>query len=158
MTSPKTRILVVDDQPHLARIVRLFLEATGLYEVLLETRPHEVPAIAREYRPAAILLDVDMPGKNGAEVARDLWRSSDLSCIPILFFSGLVPATESGLRETPHGRMRFVSKLIPPWQLLAAIEEAIGAAAPGASSAHAAQQPAYEGQYAEDSSLCAVPA
>lgn len=156
MTSPKTRILVVDDQPHLARIVRLFLEATGLYEVLLESRAHEVPATVREFQPAAILLDVDMPEKNGAEVARDLWRSSDLSRIPILFFSGLVPATESGLRETPHGRMRFVSKLIPPWQLLAAIEEAIGAA-PTAASAQSAPETGYD-QYADDASLCAVPA
>lgn len=119
--------MVVDDQPALARVVRLVLERTERYEVLLETRPGQVLGVARGFRPAAILLDVDMPGKNGAEVARDLWQEADLNHIPILFFSGLVPTKESGMRETAHGAMRFVSKFAQPPELIAAIEEILAA-------------------------------
>jgi CheY-like chemotaxis protein len=121
----KIRILVVDDQPQLARVVRLILEESGRYEVQIETRPDFVPASARNYRPAVILLDVDMPDKNGAEVARDLWRAADLRNIPILFFTGLVPINEAGQRDTAHGARRFVSKLAQPAQLFAAIEEVL---------------------------------
>jgi two-component system OmpR family response regulator len=125
MHKEKTRILVVDDQPQLARLVRLILERSERYEVQIETRPNYVPASARSYRPAAILLDVDMPDKNGAEVARDLWRTADLRNIPILFFTGLVPINEAGQRDTAHGSRRFVSKLSQPAQLFAAIEEVL---------------------------------
>ena len=126
MHPEKIRVLVVDDQPQLARIVRLILEETGGYDVLIETRARQVPLTVRAYRPAAILLDVDMPDRNGAEVARDLWRTEDLRDIPILFFTGLVPVSEAGERETAHGTRRFLSKMVQPPQLLAAMDELLG--------------------------------
>ncbi len=126
MHPEKIRVLVVDDQPQLARIVRLILEETGGYDVLIETRACQVPATARAYRPSAILLDVDMPDKNGAEVARDLWRMEDVRDIPILFFTGLVPISEAGERETAYGTRRFLSKMVQPPQLLTAMDELLG--------------------------------
>lgn len=123
MHPEKTRILVVDDQPQLARIVRFILEETGGYDALIETRARLVTLTARAYRPAAILLDVDMPERNGAEVARDLWRTDDLRDIPILFFTGLLPIGEAGERDTAYGRHCFLSKMVQPAQLLAAIKE-----------------------------------
>ena len=61
----KTRILAVDDEPNLSDLVRLFLEKTKRFEVRTENRPGNVLAIAREFRPEMILLDVDMPGQIG---------------------------------------------------------------------------------------------
>ena len=127
MEFARTRLLVVDDQPDLARIVRLVLEDIGCYEVRLETRPDHVPAAVRDFRPAAILLDIDMPGKNGAEVAREIWAADDLRDIPVLFFTGLVPPQEGGQRDTAYGSRRFVSKMIKPQQLLETIAQVLAA-------------------------------
>jgi CheY-like chemotaxis protein len=66
----KNRILVVDDDPRLSTLVKKILEGTELYEVQEENRPHNVLKAAHQFRPAAILMDVDMPGKDGGEVAR----------------------------------------------------------------------------------------
>lgn len=128
MESARTRLLVVDDQPDLARVVRLVLEDIGSYEVRIETRPDRVPGAARDFRPAAILMDIDMPGKNGAEVAREIWATDDLRDIPVLFFTGLMPPQEGGQRNTAYGNRRFVSKMIQPQQLLETIAQVLSTA------------------------------
>ena len=71
-TMTKSRILVVDDEPNLSGLVRLFLEKTQRFEVRVENRSALALAAAREFRPDLILLDVDMPGKNGGDVAREI--------------------------------------------------------------------------------------
>ena len=85
----KSRILVVDDEPNLSDLVRLFLEKTKRFEVRVENRPGNVLAAAREFRPDMVLLDVDMPGQDGGEVARDIHADPILRGMPILFFTSL---------------------------------------------------------------------
>ena len=94
----KTRILAVDDEPNLSDLVRLFLEKTKRFEVRTENRPGNVLAIAREFRPEMILLDVDMPGQDGGEVAREIEADPALRGTPILFFTSLISASEAGSR------------------------------------------------------------
>src|SRR6478609_6786454 len=95
----KAKILVVDDDPKLSRLVKLFLERTSLYEVVEENRSSQAVQTAREIRPAAILLDIDMPGKDGGEVARELRADPGLKARPILFFTSLISVAEAGKRE-----------------------------------------------------------
>src|SRR5205085_7510594 len=66
----RTKILIVDDDPALCALYRLYLERTGLYDVSEVTRPAEAVATALTFRPDAILLDVFMPGLDGRELAR----------------------------------------------------------------------------------------
>lgn len=65
--SASSAILVVDDDPDNAVIVRDLLEAHG-YTVLVARDGDEGLAMFDEFRPALVLLDVMMPGRSGWEV------------------------------------------------------------------------------------------
>jgi CheY-like chemotaxis protein len=119
----KTRILVVDDEPNLSDLVRLFLERTKRFEVRAENRPGNVLAAAREFHPDMILLDVDMPGQDGGEVARDLEADPILRGVPILFFTSLISSAEAGDRITMRGGMRFLAKPLNPKILISVIDQ-----------------------------------
>ncbi len=118
----KSRILVVDDEPNLSNLVRLFLEKTQRFEVRVENRSALALMAAREFRPDMILLDVDMPGKDGGEVAREIQAESALRGVPILFLTSLISRTEAGQRETVRGGMRFLAKPINPKVLVESVD------------------------------------
>ena len=80
----RTRVLVVDDDIKLCRLIRDYLEPIG-YEV---TAAHNGPeglklAVAQPF--AALILDVMLPGMDGLEVLRRLRSESDL---PVLMLTG----------------------------------------------------------------------
>jgi CheY-like chemotaxis protein len=62
----KPRILVVDDEMYIRRIVRLVLEKAG-YEVLQASTASEGLRILREAKPDALTVDLIMPGFKGSE-------------------------------------------------------------------------------------------
>jgi diguanylate cyclase (GGDEF)-like protein len=83
-------ILVVDDDPIIARLLQIELEASG-YEVKLAKTGEEAIATAQENRPDLVLLDVLMPGMDGFEVARRL--RSDPRTLPV----SIIMLTATGL-------------------------------------------------------------
>ena len=62
-------ILVVDDEPRVARLARDYLEKNG-FRVLLAADGSSALALARSERPALIVLDLMLPGLDGREVCR----------------------------------------------------------------------------------------
>jgi two-component system, OmpR family, response regulator len=124
----KTRILVVDDEPNISGLVRLFLEKTQRFEVRVENRSSLALAAAREFRPEMILLDVDMPGKDGGEVAREIQAEPGLRGVPILFFTSLISHEEAGQRETMRGGMLFLSKPVNPKVLVETVDRVLAGA------------------------------
>lgn len=123
MTLPmsKAQILIVDDDVALARFLSAMLERTGLYQTRVETRPFAVLATAREFVPDLILMDVDMPGKDGGEVARALRKVPEFAETPILFLTALVSKNEASLRDVVGGK-RILAKPVEPHTLLSCIE------------------------------------
>jgi DNA-binding response OmpR family regulator len=118
----KRRILVVDDEPKLSELVRMFLERTQRFDVRVENRSAHAVTAAREFRPEMILLDVDMPGKDGGQVARELKDDTTLRATPILFFTSLISHAEAGERETVRGGMRFLAKPVDPKILIDTVD------------------------------------
>jgi DNA-binding response OmpR family regulator len=74
--------LVVEDEAAIAEVIRLNLAAAG-YGVRVEHTGDGGLAAARGARPAAIVLDVGLPGLDGIEVCRQLRASGDWT--PVLF-------------------------------------------------------------------------
>jgi len=107
----------------------MMLDQAGKYDVSLETRPAHVVEAVRQFTPDAIVLDFNMPGKNGAEVAREIWKDELLHETAILFFCGLVPPTDPRMHEIARGPFRFLSKMIAPKDLVAAVDEMVSASA-----------------------------
>jgi two-component system response regulator GlrR len=69
----KKRILIVDDDPDLASVVRIRLEASG-YQVLVLHSPSECLERLDEIKPHLLIIDVDMPEKNGLALFLELKR------------------------------------------------------------------------------------
>lgn len=65
------RVLIADDERHIARYLRHHLEKAG-YETRVVERGDEVPAAAAEFLPDVFLLDVEMPGADGADLCGKL--------------------------------------------------------------------------------------
>ncbi len=121
----RKRILIVDDEPHLCGLLKLRLTNTGKYEVLTEIFPSRAVNAARSFRPDMILLDVDMPGKDGGEVLRELRAEPAFADVPVLFLTSLVSGAEAGQREIERGMQKFLAKPVDPALLAGVIDRMI---------------------------------
>jgi DNA-binding response OmpR family regulator len=83
--SPKTVVLITDDDPDLLFTLRAQLQADG-YEVLAASNGPAALALAEQQRPQLAILDVVMPVMDGFEVARRLKQLGD---VPIILLTAL---------------------------------------------------------------------
>jgi two-component system OmpR family response regulator len=65
----RPRLLVVDDEPNIAELMRIWFEPVG-WEVVTASSGPEGVARAAEHAPDAVVLDVMLPGYGGLEVLR----------------------------------------------------------------------------------------
>ena len=76
----KQTIMVVDDDPNIAQLVKLYLEKEG-YEVTVETRGDDAMAALQKNPPSLMLLDVMLPGMDGWQVCREVRKVSNIPII-----------------------------------------------------------------------------
>jgi CheY-like chemotaxis protein len=119
----KKRILVVDDEPALTRMVKLNLEQTGRYEVRTENAGRRAIETAREFRPDLILLDVMMPGMLGSEIAAQLQQDPELRAINFVFLTAFVTKDEELRSSGQIGGHTFIAKPISADELCRVIED-----------------------------------
>lgn len=86
ITSPRTRILVVDDDPAIVFGLRTALEADG-YDVVTAADGAEGLAAVARTDPEVVVLDVSMPGLDGLAVCRTLRAQGDR--VPVLVLTAL---------------------------------------------------------------------
>lgn len=80
------RILVVDDDPAMRNLLRRQLEKEG-FEILEAVDGKQGLAMAREYHPEVITLDVMMPGMDGWSVLKAIKSDEELSDIAVIILS-----------------------------------------------------------------------
>jgi DNA-binding response OmpR family regulator len=117
----KRRILVVDDDVNLSRLAGMILENSGKYEVMILNQSARALAAAIQFRAEVMLLDVDMPGLSGGDLAREAALDSRLRDVPILFLTGLLRHDETVNGSVESGGRQFLAKPVDPAQLLAAV-------------------------------------
>ena len=122
----KKRILVVDDEPALTRMVKLNLERTGNYEVRTENQGSMAVQAAREFKPDLIFLDVMMPDMTGDEISAQLKEDEELSRIKFIFMTAIVTRDETENMGTNIGGNEFLAKPVKTNELLASIERVLG--------------------------------
>jgi two-component system cell cycle response regulator len=126
----KPRILVVDDNRSLVRIMQGLLQKEG-YEILTAFDGLEGLQKAQKEKPDLVILDVVMPKMDGYEVCRLLQGKPDTAAMPVLMLTikGQVEdpdlddhALETGIRERMDGyeagAVEFLSKPIKAKELL----------------------------------------
>jgi DNA-binding response OmpR family regulator len=79
-----TRVLIVDDDTKLCRLVRDYLEPMGYHVTVANTGPSGLEIALRETF-AAVILDVMLPGMDGLHVLRNLREKSN---VPVLMLTG----------------------------------------------------------------------
>ncbi|MDT8318296.1 MAG: diguanylate cyclase [bacterium] len=92
----KQTILVVDDEPFFRQVLKDTLQEK--YEVLAAADGEEASAIIAKVRPDLIILDVEMPGKNGIEICRELKGNFVTRDIPVIMLT-----SRTGRGETVDG-------------------------------------------------------
>ncbi len=83
------RILVVDDDPGILRLLRTYLEKAGLVVFTAGDGEAALHAIRRE-RPDVVVLDLLLPGRDGWEVTRQVRGDERLAGLPILMLTARV--------------------------------------------------------------------
>jgi CheY-like chemotaxis protein len=73
-------ILVVEDEPNIARLLRAYLEDAG-YAVAHAGNGHDALALAGQHHPRLVLLDLMLPGLSGMRVCELLRRESDVPIV-----------------------------------------------------------------------------
>ena len=116
---PET-ILVVDDDPDIARFVEVNLRSAG-YDVSVAADGEEALTRAAELRPDLVLLDVMMPRIDGFEVAQRLRRNPQTANTSIIMLTAKALSTDKVLGLTA-GADDYIIKPFDPIELLARVK------------------------------------
>jgi len=127
MTETKQRILIVDDEAPIGLVLKGGLEMHG-FAARYESRSTDTIKACLEFHPDLILLDVDMPVKDGGQVASELQSHPTLRSTPVIFLTSLVSKEET-LKRNASGEM-FLAKPIPIPELAARIRAVLQAQTP----------------------------
>jgi two-component system, OmpR family, alkaline phosphatase synthesis response regulator PhoP len=86
MSTEKTKILLVDDEPDILEFIKYNLEKEG-YEVFTANNGHEALELAFKELPSLIVIDVMMPGMDGVETCVKLRENTKLNNTLITFLT-----------------------------------------------------------------------
>ena len=87
-------ILIADDNDDLRSLLAYQLQAKG-YRILMASDGRQAVEKCRAEKPDLVLLDVLMPGKDGAEAGAELQEDPATSHIPVIFLTSLVQDAET---------------------------------------------------------------
>jgi FixJ family two-component response regulator len=116
-------IFVVDDDPAVRDTLSMVLSTAG-YQVICFADGAALLAVARSRTPAAILLDVHIPGKSGLDILRELHGEDYPAPIFMISGHGDISMAVSAIK---NGALDFIEKPFRGSELVTRLEEAIGA-------------------------------
>ncbi len=114
------RILVVDDEPQIRRVLRATLTSRG-YEVVDARTGEEALEALRDSRFNLVLLDINMPGIGGLETCREIRASSEIAIIMLTVHN----AEADKVAALDAGADDYVTKPFSTPELLARIRAAL---------------------------------
>jgi diguanylate cyclase (GGDEF)-like protein len=115
----KQRILLVDDEPHLVKVIKLRLEGAG-FCVLVAKTGEEALRLVKEENPDLIILDIVMPDIDGFQICETLRSQFRTSHIPIIFLSAM-RGVEHKIKGLDIGADDFLTKPFESGELLARV-------------------------------------
>ena len=114
------RILIVDDHAVVRRGLREILADEPNVEVSEAADPSEALKLMREQPWSLVVLDIDLPGRGGLELLKDVKR--ELPRLPVLILS-VYPEEQFALRTLKAGASGFLSKDSAPEELVNAVRK-----------------------------------
>jgi excisionase family DNA binding protein len=120
----QVRVLVVDDDPSIVRIIEEMLGREERFEVRTASTGYDAGMMTREFRPNIVLLDYMLPDVNGNVVCERIKSDSDLADTRIIIISGVVRQEEiDNLLEA--GADAFIPKPFKVEDLIQKIDELV---------------------------------
>ena len=117
-------IVVADDSMTILAMVSSRLTRAG-YDVITASRGDEALRLVQENRPRLVLLDVEMPGLDGVEVARRIRADEALAGTFIVLLTSLSEASEVATGMAA-GADAYLTKPFSPQDLQTQVEQLIG--------------------------------
>ncbi|KAF1012747.1 MAG: Transcriptional regulatory protein BaeR [Stenotrophomonas maltophilia] len=114
--TPPARILVVEDEPRLASVLRDYLAAAGLDSEWVDDGGQVIEAFER-YRPDLVLMDLMLPQRDGVELCRDLRGRSD---VPVIMVTARVEEIDR-LLGLEVGADDYICKPFSPREVVARV-------------------------------------
>ena len=114
------RILLVDDEPRIARALEFALRNTGI-ELSSLSDPGQLEGTIELSPPDAILLDISLAGVDGLELCRRLKQNPIFRAIPVLLLSGQTGA-DTKAAGFAAGADDFIGKPFVPTDLIARVQ------------------------------------
>lgn len=122
--NPMKKILVVDDEPHIQKLIALRLKVNR-FQVFTAGNGVEGLEIAKREKPDLILLDIMMPKMNGYEFLQKLKTMPSVRIIPIIMFTAKA-SQEDVDRAIALGAIDYVIKPFDADRLLSKIYSVLG--------------------------------
>ena len=122
MKSVMSRILIVDDHAVVRRGLREILAEVPQVEVSETGDPHEALRMVLEESWSLVVLDIDLPGKSGLELLKDVKRERPR--LPVLILS-VYPEEQFAVRTLKAGASGFLSKDSATADLVTAVRKII---------------------------------
>lgn len=119
------KILVVDDEPDIVRILKHLLEKNN-YTVITAPDGEFGVRLAIEERPDLILMDILMPVKDGIEAFGEISKNPATSQIPVIFLTAMISSKEESVLKSRLGGSPYLHVLAKPFDvplMLKTIEE-----------------------------------
>lgn len=131
MTSPVPQlILAVDDDDHITEIIEFALKAAG-FAVITASSGEEALESFRSHSPALVVLDINLPGRDGLWVCQKIREGSQT---PILFLSARDEEVDRVMGLTIGGD-DYVTKPFSPRELTARVQAILRRGTPSPSPA-----------------------
>jgi DNA-binding response OmpR family regulator len=116
-----SKIMVVDDEPNIAEVVRLYLEHSG-YETIILHRGQDVIEVVRTQQPKLVVLDIMLPDVNGYEICEGIRKlDGPAAQTPVIFLSAKGEGIDK-LKAFNLGSDDYMVKPFDPNELMARIK------------------------------------
>lgn len=122
------RVLIAEDEPKIARLLADYLAQAG-HEAVVVGEGDRVLAAAATERPALLLLDVMLPGRDGLAVLRELRRDSAL---PVIMLTARVEEIDR-LLGLELGADDYICKPFSPREVVARVQAVLRRSQPSAA-------------------------
>jgi CheY-like chemotaxis protein len=117
------KILIVDDEPIVHRLLRHYLEREG-YETIAASNGREAIELATHEGPQLIVMDVMMPEMDGITALRRLKKEEDTKTIPVIMITANCHYVTKQESEAA-GAAVFLTKPFSPNQLLSEVRRLV---------------------------------
>ncbi|MCC6354010.1 MAG: response regulator [Verrucomicrobiae bacterium] len=122
------RILIVDDDERLTRLMHLNLKETGRFVVREENRANAAVRTALAFAPDLVVLDVMMPEMDGGDVAAQIRSRPELNHVPIVFLTAAAKKNEVDGNHGRIGGIPFLAKPVDIDELTACLDRTLASA------------------------------